>query len=606
MRPFSIARKTMLAALAVLVLCAGSSGAGMWLAFTLSGGLDRAMSSGTVLRTHMGADMMHDALRADVLASLLAGDASAGLSRKEIDNDFMEHTTAFERGISANEAALVDADTRRALQTVRAPLQEYIASARNIIALSNTDAKGAKAAVPKFSEQFKQLEVTMETVTDHVTKAAEADAELAKGAASFAKMVMSVLLGLSFVFALALMALANKIIVAPIAAITSALDRLSAGDLSVRLPVVRSQDEIGRMAAALVAFREAVAGRQSAVEAAQGARLAEEERRRNEAIQKSAEEDERRGVVAAVAGGLEKLAAGQLTCRLSGTFPAEYRKVQQDFNSAMQQLEGVVQTIARAAESTRNGTNDVSASVDDLSRRTGAQAASLEEMVATLDSITTIFRRTANGANEARTAVSSVRADAELSGGIVARAVEAMSAIQQSSVEVGQILGVIDEIAFQTNLLALNAGVEAARAGDAGRGFAVVATEVRALAQRSAESAKEIKALIAASSAQVGLGVDLVGETGRALERMANKVGQIDELVSQIAAAAKDQAGSLAELNTAASQMDQATQRNAAMVEEMTTVGRELAGDAGELAQLVGRFEVAGERGRAQEWRKAG
>ena len=187
---------------------------------------------------------------------------------------------------------------------------------------------------------------------------------------------------------------------------------------------------------------------------------------------------------------------------------------------------------------------------------------------------------------------------------MVKRAVEAMGAIHNSALEVSKIIGVIDEIAFQTSLLALNAGVEAARAGDAGKGFAVVAQEVRALASRSAESAKEIKGLISASTTQVDLGVTLVAETGEALSRMAGRVGQIDTLVSEMASSALEQSHRLSEINSSANAIDQATRQNAAMVEEMTEVGRNLAVEARELAELVGRFEVSDAR--AQEWRMAG
>ena len=168
-----------------------------------------------------------------------------------------------------------------------------------------------------------------------------------------------------------------------------------------------------------------------------------------------------------------------------------------------------------------------------------------------------------------------------------------MTAIETSSGQISQIIGVIDEIAFQTNLLALNAGVEAARAGEAGKGFAVVAQEVRALAQRSAEAAKEIKALISTSTSQVEAGVDLVGQTGEALQRIVDQVATIDALVTEIAASAAEQATGLNEVNTAVNQMDQVVQQNAAMVEEATAATHSLKGEARSLSEMVARFRVA-------------
>jgi methyl-accepting chemotaxis protein len=202
-------------------------------------------------------------------------------------------------------------------------------------------------------------------------------------------------------------------------------------------------------------------------------------------------------------------------------------------------------------------------------------------------------RKTAEGATHARHVVSTAKSDAEKGGGVVRQAISAMSGIEQSSRQIGQIIGVIDEIAFQTNLLALNAGVEAARAGDAGRGFAVVASEVRALAQRSAEAAKEIKSLISTSRSQVEQGVDLVAETGKALERIFAQVAEIDAIVSEIATSAQDQASGLQEVNTDVNQMDQVTQQNAAMVEESTAASHTLSLETEELTLLIGASKSA-------------
>ena len=198
----------------------------------------------------------------------------------------------------------------------------------------------------------------------------------------------------------------------------------------------------------------------------------------------------------------------------------------------------------------------------------------------------------AEGAVAANQAVGGANADAERSGKVMTDALRAMTGIEQSARKIAQIIGVIDEIAFQTNLLALNAGVEAARAGDAGKGFAVVASEVRALAQRSAAYAKEIKALTSASTDEVSAGVQLVGQTGKALDGIVSNITQLNKLVAEIAASAQHQAAGLREINTAIDQMDRVTQQNASMVEENTAACFGLASESQQLADLIGRFKI--------------
>jgi len=301
--------------------------------------------------------------------------------------------------------------------------------------------------------------------------------------------------------------------------------------------------------------------------------------------------------VAEIGVSVERLAAGDLTYRIEAAFPEAYEKLRSDLNAAMAQMQAAMQAIAGNVGGIRSGTGEITQAADDLSRRTEQQAASLEQTAAALDEITATVRRTAEGAKHALAVVSKTKTDAEHSGEVVRQAVAAMGGIEKSSQQISQIIGVIDEIAFQTNLLALNAGVEAARAGDAGRGFAVVASEVRALAQRSAEAAKEIKALISASAQQVGSGVKFVGETGEALSRIVAQVAEINSAVGEIASAAQEQATGLAEVNTAVNQMDQVTQQNAAMVEQSTAASHALAGEAEELARLTGRFQLGQEEG---------
>ncbi len=390
----------------------------------------------------------------------------------------------------------------------------------------------------------------------------------------------------------ALLAMTNIFVRKPLARITGAVGALSAGRYEEPIRGVDLKDEIGGIARALEGFRHDLAetGRLRTDEERARAE-AEAERTRNEAMQRANVEAQEK-VVSAVGTGLEKLAAGDLTVRLADDFPSEYRKLREDFNAAMTQLQNAMKVIVGNAAGIQSTTDEISQAADDLSRRTEHQAASLEETAAALDEITATVRRSAEGANQAKSAVDRTRAGAETSGRVVEQAVTAMQEIERSSAEIGQITGVIDEIAFQTNLLALNAGVEAARAGDAGKGFAVVAQEVRALAQRSAEAAKEIKALINSSSEQVGQGVKLVGQTGEALRRIVGEVAEINELVTEIAASSHEQSTGLAEVNTAVNQMDQVTQQNAAMVEQSTAASHALANEAAALSRLVGQFRI--------------
>lgn len=305
--------------------------------------------------------------------------------------------------------------------------------------------------------------------------------------------------------------------------------------------------------------------------------------------------------ISALAGGLAALARGELSHRITVDVSLKSAGLKRDFNLALERLQDTMRSVAGAADGMLNGTTEISGATNDLAKRTEEQAASLEETASALEQITVTVKKTAEGAHKAASVTSGARDAAQQSGTIVRDAVAAMSLIENSSKQISQIIGVIDEIAFQTNLLALNAGVEAARAGEAGRGFAVVAQEVRELAQRSASAAKEIKALISASTQQVAQGVMLVGDTGKALDQIVVQVAQIADLVGEIASSAREQSTGLLEVNTAVNRMDQMTQQNAAMVEETTAASHGLASDAAELADLIARFKIAGTEAGARQ-----
>ncbi len=592
----SINGKVMAAGVAVLALVGVTAGAGIWAAFNLSGHLDLSTRSASVLRNHMYADMMHDALRADVLSALRAADPSTGVTFDEVKADLNEHTTAFREAVDRNKTLASDPEARKALQALDAPLAAYIASAEAAVAAAEQSLEAGEAAAPDFMAQFQTLEGKMEEASETIESAAKAEAQLATGQAGLAQIVMMVMLGFGVVFAVLLILMARRSMVAPLSDITAALSRLAKGDMAVDPPHTGRKDEIGIMARALFAFRQAVADRQAELEAADQREKIEEERREAEQRRATAEQSQRQ-VVESLAHGLSSLADGDLTFRLNEPLGADYERLRADFNAALDRLQATMRTVREAAEGIHTGTDEISHASDDLSRRTEQQAASLEETAAALDQVTATVRRAAEGAIQARQAADAASGEAEQSGEIVREATTAMSAIEESSRQIGQIIGVIDEIAFQTNLLALNAGVEAARAGEAGRGFAVVASEVRALAQRSAEAAREIKTLISTSGQHVGRGVDLVGQTGQTLLRIIDKVAGVNALVSEIAASAREQSTALAEVNTAVNQMDQVTQQNAAMVEETTAASHALAQQAESLSALIGRFQLGDRQG---------
>jgi methyl-accepting chemotaxis protein len=313
-----------------------------------------------------------------------------------------------------------------------------------------------------------------------------------------------------------------------------------------------------------------------------------------------AEEAQRLAVISQVGQALESLAKGDFTVRLEG-LPEAFSKVEQDFEFMRSRISETLTQVAHAAESMNTGSIEISQASDDLSSRTEQQAASLEQTAAAMNQLTGGVRETADGAAHVNRSVAEAHADATRGGAVVKETVAAMDDIEKSAQEIAKIINVIDGIAFQTNLLALNAGVEAARAGDAGKGFAVVANEVRALAQRSADAAKDIKALINESSRQVVRGVELVGQSGQALERIEGKVAEIAGLAANISDLAQTQSNSLVQVNTAVGEMDKMTQQNAAMVEESTAAARSLATEASHLTGLVSRFILDGQPAQKSE-----
>jgi methyl-accepting chemotaxis protein len=411
---------------------------------------------------------------------------------------------------------------------------------------------------------------------------------------SFIVHTLAILGAIALALAVVCVLIVIRGVIKPIQRMTGSMSSLASGNVDLEIPGADRKDEIGKMAQNVVIFRNNAIERARLEQEADANRSLSEKERIAREKQKAKEAADTQFAVDNLADALSRLSDGDVTYRISQPFVDHLDVVRANFNASAEKLQSALSRVAENARGIDAGANEIRAAADDLAKRTEQQAASVEETAAALEQITTTVKDSTKRAQEAGQLVSKARNGAEQSGDVVRKAVIAMEQIEKSSSEISNIISVIDEIAFQTNLLALNAGVEAARAGEAGKGFAVVAQEVRELAQRSANAAKDIKALITTSNGQVQQGVQLVGETGRALETIVAEVQEINRHVVAIVDGAQEQSSGLQQINTAVNQMDQDTQKNAAMVEEQTAASHGLAREAASLNQLLGQFKLGG------------
>ncbi len=411
---------------------------------------------------------------------------------------------------------------------------------------------------------------------------------------SFIVHTLAILGAIALALAVVCVLIVIRGVIKPIRRMTGSMSSLASGNVDLEIPGADRKDEIGKMAQNVVIFRNNAIERARLEQEADANRSLSEKERIAREKQKAKEAADTQFAVDNLADALSRLSDGDVTYRISQPFVDHLDVVRANFNASAEKLQSALNRVADNARGIDAGANEIRSAADDLAKRTEQQAASVEETAAALEQITTTVKDSTKRAQEAGHLVAKARTGAEQSGNVVRKAVVAMEQIEKSSSEISNIISVIDEIAFQTNLLALNAGVEAARAGEAGKGFAVVAQEVRELAQRSANAAKDIKALITTSNGQVQQGVQLVGETGRALETIVAEVQEINRHVVAIVDGAQEQSSGLQQINTAVNQMDQDTQKNAAMVEEQTAASHGLAREAASLNQLLGQFKLGG------------
>ncbi|WP_406735585.1 methyl-accepting chemotaxis protein [Thioclava sp. GXIMD4215] len=478
-----------------------------------------------------------------------------------------------------------------------------------------------------------QLSETAETVSDRALDEVSESANTLNSATDRATRMMEMATLAAIVVLVLTIGFLQFVLVRPLRDLTSRTRKLAEGDTDALEGAKRRAGELGAMREALETFRqnivanraleeqqrearareaaerEAEAQRKLDAERAEMERQTRETQERMEREQSAAAEKQRLAaqaeaetaarnaeqahVVRTLAEALGRLSHGDLTRRIDTAFPDSYEALRTDYNRTIDSLSHLVGSIQTSVSHILNNSAEVSQASSDLSHRTESAAATLEETAAAVEELAANTASAAENSRRTEKIVDSSKSETLASREIMAQAVAAMNSIAESSNRITRIIGVIDDIAFQTNLLALNAGVEAARAGDAGRGFAVVASEVRALAQRSSEAASEIGGLISESSQSVTVGVDLVGQTDTALQRIADSIAAIATNVSSVANSVEEQSHAVREINSATAQLDQMTQQNAAMFEETSAASLALSQEAQTLNEAITQFRVS-------------
>ncbi len=481
----------------------------------LSVALSEVQTSGQAIRNHMEADMMHDALRGDVLMSLRA---KAPEQHRDALKSVQEHSGRIREMIAANKELSLSETIRSALDEVSRPLDDYIQIASRLVTVAAGNHDEAESLLPRFTEAFESLEGRMSTVSDLIgAEVAIATAHAEASEKSSSRWVLGAMV-LATVVSIVSAILLVRLITHPIAILIARVRDIAQGD-------------------------------------------------------------------------------GDLTRRIDETRGDEIGELGRWFNVFVGKIERVVEEVKVGAKEINAGGAQIASSSQSLAQGASEQASSLQQISASLEEMSGQTQQSAESARQASVLADENKKSADRGQQEMAEMSEAVSEIKQSSGEISKIIRVIDEIAFQTNLLALNAAVEAARAGEAGKGFAVVAEEVRNLAHRSAEAAKNTSTMIEDSVKRSERGVQIARRVGAAFEEITTSTGKVSALLSEIASASIEQATGISQINQGVSQLDQVTQQNAGNSEELASSAEEMSSQVASLSVLVAHFKVSNAAG---------
>jgi methyl-accepting chemotaxis protein len=566
----SLNKATTQAAAVLIGITALSGGTGLFIVAKENSAIAEQATASNLLQNHMKADMMHDAVRADVLGALLGGD---DVARQETLNDLKEHLDTLSKAID-KDAAFQGVDSIvAATGQLKAPMDAYAAAARRIVDIAAADPAAARAQMPGFMEQFRALEKSMEAASVAIDSHAD---RVAAGAATLGTVAMIVLFvtllaGLAATFLLA--QAARRLLVRPLLDLADTMRALDGGDLSVRVPHADREDELGGMAKAIDAFRDKLEAAEAAKEA------------------------QTRLIVDTIGTSLDAMARGDLSVEVEADLTGPFAALKRSFNDAAHGLRALIGNVVTGTENIRTGASEIASASEDLARRTESNAASLEETSAAIHAIDHRLKSIALSANETLSRADGAIAVVGNGRAIADEAVQAMTRVSESAKGIDSVIEGLDKIAFQTRVLAMNAAVEAGRAGEAGRGFAVVADLVSALAMRAEEEAGRARDQLTATQADIVAAVDAVQKVDGALSDISGDVGQVHALIGTMAEDNNAQSHAISQVSDAIGDMDRGTQQNAAMVEETSAAARNLTREVDTLADGAASFTIASPHG---------